>query len=337
MRSSDRLSVRFRVSAMQLGVVLLFLAVRVACAAESDGNVAPVSEWSATYTGQNEPLQAVIDSQPKWEAVWKRVFGNVPVPGVDFDRELVACVFLGTRPTGGYRVVFGEPFLRGKQHAIPYSERKPTGFVTEALTQPCAMKVFALKPGPDVIIEKTETPEKPGVQAARAAVPTAAASSSETPVATAWIDLAGVARCQAPQGWTIEKTESAVNPTVRFSNGQDIIRAKLLGGTGSRFATQADYLAGFAATTMGRPPEKIRSIMVAGIETWIYRHGYPTQLGDPHVHDPRPPVLAEEEFCLLPLKEGFVVLSWAREGPPDPDDSGAVAWRSFLDSFRLNG
>jgi hypothetical protein len=337
MNAADRLSAPFRVSTVQLCVVLLFLATRAGNAAEPTGSAAPVSEWSASYTGLTEPAQVVIDTQPKWEAVWRHVFGNEAVPPVDFERGVVACVFLGTRPTGGYRVMFGEPFVRGKQYVIPYMEHKPTGFVTEALTQPCAMKVFERQRELEVIIEKTQPPAKPEIQAAGNAVPAAAADTGGTPSAAQWIDFAGVARCEAPRGWEIERTDGAADPELRFSSGENIIRACLFGGAGSRFATQAAYLTGFAATTMGRPPERIRPARVAGIEIWIYRHGYPIQLGDPHVHDPRPPTLADEEFCLIPLKERFVVLSWACEGPPNPDHSDNDAWQSFLDSFRIDG
>ena len=97
----------------------------------------------------------------------------------------------------------------------------------------------------------------------------------------------------------------------------------------------AGYLAGFEATTMGRAPEKLRIIKVAGVETWLYRHGYPIMLGDPHVSDPRAVRLAEEEFCLLPSGPRFIVLCWAREDLPDPTGQAEEAWKAFLNSFQL--
>jgi hypothetical protein len=167
-------------------------------------------------------------------------------------------------------------------------------------------------------------------------VPASVARSEEPSVKKELIAFAGVARCKAPSEWLIEQADDAVNPSLRFSDGQNIIRVGLMGGPGSRYATAAEYLTGFAATTMGRPPEQLRIIKVAGIETCLYRHGYPVQLGDPHVLDTRAPMLAEAEFCLLPMKAKFVVLSWAREGPPNPTELGDETWKSFLDSFQLD-
>jgi hypothetical protein len=137
-------------------------------------------------------------------------------------------------------------------------------------------------------------------------------------------------------GWEKEEVRTPSDPHVTFSLGVDTIKVRLLGGGGSRYASEEGFLKGFEATTMGRPPEVVRQVKVAGRETPVYRHGYPIMLGDPHILDPRPPRLATEEFVILPLGRKFFVLSWAHESPvPDPDAAADKVWAEFLDSFTL--
>lgn len=144
-------------------------------------------------------------------------------------------------------------------------------------------------------------------------------------------------RYAAPAGWSVAKSSARKGPELRFAKGADVIRLRRLGGPGSRYKGPADYLAGFEATTMGKPPEKVRQTKVAGKKVWVYRHGYPIVLGDPHVQDPSPPRLAREEFCVIPYRGQFFVLSWAWESPvPDLESAGEDAWRAFLSSFTIN-
>jgi hypothetical protein len=87
--------------------------------------------------------------------LWKKVSPS-KAPTVDFDKYVVACVFLGQRLTGGYRVDFGKPYIKDNRMIVPYRERKPTGFVTQALSYPYRLKVFERPVGKEVVLEKTQ-------------------------------------------------------------------------------------------------------------------------------------------------------------------------------------
>ena len=166
-------------------------------------------------------------------------------------------------------------------------------------------------------------------------IPVLAAAPQENPADRPPLDFAGVARLQPLEGWKVRRTQGP-DPALSLLRGQDIIQVRLFGGKGSRYLRLPDYLKGFEATTMGDPPEKIRETTVGGLRVWVYRHGYPLTQGDPHVMDPRPPLLASEEFCILPVGGRFLVLSWALESNvPDPEAAGEAAWQSFLASFSL--
>jgi len=162
-----------------------------------------------------------------------------------------------------------------------------------------------------------------------AVIASALAGAGEAPVPQTF----GSARYVEPAGWQAEKSDSSL----RFSRGVDVIKARWFGGKGSRYAAAGDYLVGFEATTMGKTPEKARLAKVAGRKVWVYRHGYPIDLGDPHAASPGPVQLASEEFCILPMGTRFLVLSWAHESPvPDPEAAGEKAWEAFLSSLRLS-
>jgi ankyrin repeat protein len=102
-------------------------------------------EWSGEYSPFNGPYETVIRTDAEWRRLWTGLFQNDRVPLIDFDRYVIAAVFLGTKPTGGYGAEFDEPRKEGKNWIISYRELEPKGFVTQAFTQPYLMKVFKRK------------------------------------------------------------------------------------------------------------------------------------------------------------------------------------------------
>ena len=51
----------------------------------------------------DEPKEVVIRTQSDWLTFWK-THSTQPVPAVDFSKSIVAGVFMGMRPTGGYTI-----------------------------------------------------------------------------------------------------------------------------------------------------------------------------------------------------------------------------------------
>jgi len=119
-----------------------------------------VMEWEGQYSSQEEPLVQVVTSERGsgdslgWRDLWKKASPSSEAPAIDFDKYVVACVFLGRRLTGGYWVEFGKPYIKDNRMVIPYKEHKPTGFVTQALSYPYRMKVFERPAGKEVVLEQ---------------------------------------------------------------------------------------------------------------------------------------------------------------------------------------
>lgn len=89
------------------------------------GSVQMTTIDRGTMSGIDRPLQQIVRSADEWQALWTRHESNQPLPVVDFSKEMVAAVALGTRPTGGWTidVVGAEP--RGDGLVIRYVVRGP--------------------------------------------------------------------------------------------------------------------------------------------------------------------------------------------------------------------
>ena len=73
----------------------------------------------------DEPLQVVVRTQREWDSLWKRHGSGQPAPAVDFGKKMVVCVFLGSRPTAGYKVDIVGIVAEGEAIVVRYTERKP--------------------------------------------------------------------------------------------------------------------------------------------------------------------------------------------------------------------
>lgn len=66
--------------------------------AEEDGP----GVWGGAYGGAVETGERVVENAAAWAELWGRVSRETP-PAVDFEKNRVAAVFAGPRPTSGYR------------------------------------------------------------------------------------------------------------------------------------------------------------------------------------------------------------------------------------------
>jgi hypothetical protein len=84
-----------------------------------------------------EPREVVVRSTQEWQALWKE-HSPQDAPRVDFNGAIVVGVFLGTRPTAGYRVQIEAVRLDGAKAVVEYRERAPGrgDIVAQILTAP---------------------------------------------------------------------------------------------------------------------------------------------------------------------------------------------------------
>lgn len=93
---------------------------------------------SGTLSSIDEPRQAVIRTPDEWQALWRRHGSADPPPAIDFDRQMVLAVFLGSRPTAGYRVEIVSARKTSQGLRVEYVETQPDPdkMVAQILTAP---------------------------------------------------------------------------------------------------------------------------------------------------------------------------------------------------------
>jgi len=117
---------------------------------------------SFTYnSGIADSLRIVIRDAKAWRKIWQRIhtpFSPEPaLPEIDFSRQLVVVVALGTRPTGGYGIIVDRAFQRDNRLEIKVRKQSPgqTCFTNQSVTQPVDI-VLIPKTERSVVFRETE-------------------------------------------------------------------------------------------------------------------------------------------------------------------------------------
>jgi hypothetical protein len=94
------------------------------------------------FSGIQTPSELVITNGTQWAEVWtKHSAQRTPKeepPAVDFEKETVLFVALGSKPTGGHKVEIAEVRQTGDKTEVlvKIHARPPGGFSIQALTAP---------------------------------------------------------------------------------------------------------------------------------------------------------------------------------------------------------
>jgi hypothetical protein len=104
------------------------------------GSAVPVRSIEKGVDSQiDAPSQVVARSAAEWTSLWNRHAGERSRPAVDFSREMVVAVFLGSRPTAGFGIEIVSAKDEGGTLIVQYRETAPgPGRITaQVLTFPC--------------------------------------------------------------------------------------------------------------------------------------------------------------------------------------------------------
>jgi hypothetical protein len=112
---------------------------------------------SGAQSNIDSPRQAVARTPAEWDALWRAHSGpgRRGAPTIDFDRETVVAVFLGSRPTGGFSVAIVSATERDGTLVVAYNEASPQpgAIVAQVLTFPYHIVAVPKHAGP-VTFEK---------------------------------------------------------------------------------------------------------------------------------------------------------------------------------------
>jgi len=86
----------------------------------------------------DDARQAAVRSAAEWETLWRLHAGERARPPVDFGKEMVVAVFLGSRPTAGFSIEIVGAREDGAVLIIQYRETRPPsgGITAQVLTSP---------------------------------------------------------------------------------------------------------------------------------------------------------------------------------------------------------
>ena len=56
------------------------------------------------FSNVDDSKQVVVRSDGEWRTLWRQHAGERPMPAMDFGKEIVVGVFMGSRPTAGYDI-----------------------------------------------------------------------------------------------------------------------------------------------------------------------------------------------------------------------------------------
>jgi hypothetical protein len=98
-----------------------------------------------------------IRTQPEWSALWRAHAPGKPMPPVDWSREMVVGVFLGTRPAAGFSLEVVGYREEGGRVVAGYKEIAPArdAITAQILTSPFVLAAIPRRDG-DVTFEKVD-------------------------------------------------------------------------------------------------------------------------------------------------------------------------------------
>jgi hypothetical protein len=104
----------------------------------------------------DEARQVNVRSAADWEKLWRQHAGERARPAVDFAKEIVLAVFLGSRPTAGFVIEIVGTRQEGPALIVQYRETRPAagGIVAQVLTSPYHIVAMAKPTATDVKFEK---------------------------------------------------------------------------------------------------------------------------------------------------------------------------------------
>jgi hypothetical protein len=106
----------------------------------------------------DEARQVVVRTQAEWDKLWTTHGGDRKKPAVDFVKEMVVGVFMGSRPSAGYTTTIVSTVSKDGKMIVRYEEKMPAKGTLSAqiLTSPYHLVTTPRITG-DVAFEKVQT------------------------------------------------------------------------------------------------------------------------------------------------------------------------------------
>jgi hypothetical protein len=134
-------------------IVLTFAGVVVAAAQSAP---VPRTIDKGDQSNIDDRREVVVRTAAEWQKLWQQHSPDRPMPPVDFSKEMVVGVFLGSRPTAGYGVTIVKTIDANGVLHVQYRESAPgrDAITAQMLTFPYHMVAISKSPSLDVKFER---------------------------------------------------------------------------------------------------------------------------------------------------------------------------------------
>jgi len=109
------------------------------------------------HSNMDDARQVSVKTEDAWKQLWQQHSPDRPKPAIDFSKEMVVGVFLGSRPTAGYTVEIASATVNTGTLVVRYRETAPgRGTMTaQVITSPFHLVTLPIFPG-EVKFEKAQ-------------------------------------------------------------------------------------------------------------------------------------------------------------------------------------
>jgi hypothetical protein len=99
---------------------------------------------------QQDAKQVTVRTAAEWNTLWKGHAPTTKTPTVDFTKDMVVGIFLGTKPSDGHQVDIVGVRTEEKELIVEYVQRQPGRgtMAAQILTEPYHLVAVAKHPGP---------------------------------------------------------------------------------------------------------------------------------------------------------------------------------------------
>jgi len=124
-------------------------------AAQTPQAGAPRTIDKGEQSNVEDARQVVVRTEAEWTKLWQQHTPDRTRPAVDFSKEMIVGVFMGSRPTAGYNISIVSTFTKDGSVLVRYEESRPRpGAITaQVLTFPYHLVAIPKASG-DVMFEK---------------------------------------------------------------------------------------------------------------------------------------------------------------------------------------
>jgi len=101
------------------------------------------------HSNMDDAAQVVAKSAQEWQQLWQKHLPDRPRPTIDFSKEMVVGVFLGSRPTAGYVLEIVSATQESGTLVVRYRESAPPrgAMTAQVLTSPYHLVAVPFFPG----------------------------------------------------------------------------------------------------------------------------------------------------------------------------------------------